>query len=654
MCGIAGFVDSRPASAAELDARARRMADQLVHRGPDDSGVWVEPARGIGFGFRRLSILDLSPAGHQPMTSASGRYVIVFNGEVYNFAALRSELESAGHRFRGGSDTEVMLAAFEAWGLDAALKRFVGMFAFALWDARERELHLVRDRMGIKPLYYAFSRGAFIFGSELKALRAHPECPSEIDRGALTLFLRHGYIPAPYSIYRGISKLRPGSVATLALGAGQPAPPQELNLRSYWSLREVAARGEREPFQGSEADAIQELERLLRESVRLRMIADVPLGAFLSGGVDSSLVVALMQSEATGRVKTFTIGFEDPEYNEAGHAAQVAAHLSTEHTQLILTAAETRAVIPKLPVLYDEPFADASQIPTYLVSALARRSVTVSLSGDGGDELFGGYTHYTRAPWLLERLGRIPPSARRALSGVLRLPSVPAYNRIFGRRRHTFSAHARPATAGEKFHKLAQALDAAGPWQLHRHFSSLWKSPEEVVIDGYEPPTIFTDASERADSADFARQMMTADARMYLPDDILTKVDRASMAVSLETRVPILDHRCVEFAARLPLHMKIRGRQGKWLLRRTLDRFVPARLIERPKMGFAAPIGAWLRGPLREWGEALLAEDRIKREGILHPQPVRELWQEHLSGDRNGQEMVWCVLMFQAWLERWA
>ena len=651
MCGIAGFLQFRSSSASELEARARRMADQLVHRGPDDSGLWTDPASGAAFGFRRLSILDLSPAGHQPMCSASGRYVIVFNGEVYNFGECRAELEKLGHSFRGHSDTEVMLEAVEHWGLEPAVRRFVGMFAFALWDGRDRVLHLVRDRLGIKPLYYGFSRGILLFASELKAIRAHPDFTPQIDRDALTLLMRHGYIPAPYSIYQGIAKLPPASAISFPASAdesGVLARPQ-----FYWSLGDIAERGEREPFTGSDEEARAELDRLLRESVRLRMIADVPLGAFLSGGVDSSTVVALMQAQSGRRVKTFTIGFETQDYDEAAHARRVAAHLGTEHTELYLTPEETRAAIPKLPEMFDEPFADSSQIPTHLVSALARRAVTVSLSGDGGDELFGGYTHYTRAPWVRRRLGWIPFPLRRALAAGLAWPGVAAYNRVPGGRRQFFSEHSRPGTAGEKIHKLAQALAARGPWELHQHFSSHWRSPADLVLGGQERPTVFTDPSRRPAVLDFAGRMMTADALMYLPDDILTKVDRASMAVSLEARVPILDHRVVEFAARLSLRLKIHQGQGKWLLRQVLYRYVPPALIERPKQGFAAPIGLWLRGPLRGWAEALLAEDRLRSEGYLRPEPVRQIWKEHLAGDRNAQDLLWDVLMFQAWLERW-
>ena len=651
MCGIAGFVESRATlGAAGLEAHARRMADQLIHRGPDDAGVWADPEVGIGLGFRRLSILDLSPAGHQPMCSASGRYVIIFNGEVYNFSELRGSLESRGHAFRGHSDTEVMLGAFEEWGLEAAVRRFVGMFAFALWDRRDRTLHLVRDRLGIKPLYYGFSRGTLLFSSELKAIRAHPDFTPEIDRNALTLLVRHGYIPAPHSIYRGFSKLAPGEATSFRIDGG--TDPAVARSRPYWSLLEIAEKGEREPFQGSDDEARIELERLLKEAVGLRMIADVPLGAFLSGGVDSSTVVALMQAQSTSRVKTFTIGFEERRYDEAAYARQVATHLGTDHTELYLTPEETRSVIPKLPEFFDEPFADSSQIPTYLVSRLARQRVTVSLSGDGGDELFGGYTHYTRAPWLWSRMGWIPRKLRQTLSAALSTPSIGAYNRLLGRKQMV-SEHSRPGTAGEKIHKFAEALAVSGASELHRHFSSHWKRPALLVIGGEEPPTIFTDPSRRPALSGFVPRMLATDTLGYLPDDILTKVDRASMAVSLEARVPVLDHRVVEFAARLPMRLKIRQGQGKWLLRQVLCRYVPAALIERPKMGFALPLGAWLRGPLREWAEALLADDRLRREGYFRPEPVRKVWAEHLSGDRNAEDRLWGILMFQSWLEHW-
>jgi asparagine synthase (glutamine-hydrolysing) len=651
MCGIAGFIEFCPASAPELQARARQMADQLVHRGPDDSGTWADSAAGAAFGFRRLSILDLSPAGHQPMCSGSGRFVMVFNGEVYNFDELRRELEPLGHRFRGYSDTEVMLAAIEEWGLDAAVRRFVGMFAFALWDGRDRVLHLVRDRLGIKPLYYGFSGGALLFASELKALRAYPDFMADIDRNALTLLMRFGYIPGPYSIYRGILKLPPGTIVSFQTEGGEN--PASVRPRSYWSLPGLAEHGEREPFRASEEEACDELERLLRDSVRLRMVADVPVGAFLSGGIDSSTVVALMQAESVRPIKTFTIGFTDHLHDEAPYAAEVAEHLQTEHTELYLTPEETRSVIPKLPVLYDEPFADASQIPTFLVSSLARQQVTVSLSGDGGDELFGGYTHHTRAPWLWRRMRVVPSPIRRALGSSLGWPSISAYNRLLGGHRQLATGRSRSGTVGEQIHKFGQAFAAADPWDLHRHFASHWKRPSDLVLNSEEPPTVFTDASRRPALSDLVQRMLLTDAMAYLPDDILTKVDRASMGVSLEARVPILDHRVVEFATRLPMQMKIRNGRGKWLLRQVLYRYVPPAIIERPKMGFAAPIGVWLRGPLREWAESLLAEDKLAREGYFRPEPVRKVWKEHLAGHRNAQDMLWNVLMFQAWLEYW-
>lgn len=651
MCGIAGFVQFRPTSAVELEARARQMADQLVHRGPDDSGTWADSASGVALGFRRLSILDLSPAGHQPMCSASGRYAMIFNGEVYNFSELRRELGPLGHLFRGHSDTEVMLEAIEKWGLEAAVRRFIGMFAFALWDGRDRVLHLVRDRLGIKPLYYGFSGRVLLFASELKAIRAHPDFVPEIDRNALTLLMRFGYIPGPHSIYRGISKLPPGSIVSFRIDGGEN--PALVRPHAYWSLAELAEHGEREPFRRSEEEARTELDRLLRESVRWRMIADVPVGAFLSGGIDSSTVVALMQAESSRPVRTFTIGFEDQGHDEARYAAKVAAHLRTEHTELYLTPEETRSVIPKLPSLYDEPFADASQIPTYLVSALARQNVTVSLSGDGGDEIFGGYTHYMRAPWLWRYMRPVPVTIRRSLGASLGWPSIAAYNRLFGGHKQLVSERSRPGTAGEQIHKFAEAFAAAAPPELHQHFVSHWRQPTELVLNGEEPPSIFTDSSRRPTLSDLTAQMLVTDALAYLPDDILTKVDRASMAVSLEVRVPILDHRVVEFACRLPMSLKIRNGQGKWLLRQVLHRYVPSGLIERPKMGFAAPISVWLRGPLREWAESLLAEERLLREGYFRPEPVRKVWREHLAGDRNAQDVLWDVLMFQAWLEHW-
>jgi asparagine synthase (glutamine-hydrolysing) len=654
MCGIAGFVQFRPGEAADLEARARRMADQLAHRGPDDAGYCTDTAAGVGLGFRRLSIIDLSPAGHQPMCSESGRYTIIFNGEFYNFGQLRAELEPLGHRFRGHSDTEVMLAAIEQWGLDAAVQRSRGMFAFAVWDRRDRVLHLVRDRLGIKPLFYGFGdaggKRVLLFASELKAMRAYPGFTPGIDRDALTVFLRHAYIPGPYCIYRGVAKLPPGCIVTFPCGSAGAA--ERARPRPYWSFREAAEFGESEPFVGSAQEALTELEDVLRESIRLRMIADVPLGAFLSGGIDSSTVVALMQAQSTRPVKTFTIGFLEADFNEATHARRVAEHLHTDHHELVVTPEEARAVIPKLPAMYDEPFADSSGIPTHLVSALARTMVTVSLSGDGGDELLGGYNYYASGPPLWNRIRRFPYPLRRIMARGASMLPVNTYNSILRGRRVAPSFTGR-GTGGQRIHKAAQALQVRDICDLHRAFSTFWDRPEDVVIGGHEPSTVFTDPSLRPALSEPSARMMANDTLMYLTDDILTKVDRASMAVSLEARVPILDHHVVEFSARVPMDLKIRDGKGKWLLRRLLYKYVPESVVERPKMGFGVPVGIWIRGPLREWAESLLDEARLGREGFLRPGPVRQLWKQHLNGSVNAPDAMWAVLMFQAWLEKW-
>jgi asparagine synthase (glutamine-hydrolysing) len=585
------------------------------------------------------------------MTSSSGRYVIVFNGEVYNFGELRKELELLGYGFRGHSDTEVMLEAVSAWGVEAAVKKFVGMFAFALWDRRERVLHLVRDRLGIKPLYYGWQGKTFLFASELKALRAHPVFSPEIDRGALALYLRLGYIPQPYSIYQGIWKLPPGHILSFSVGA--PASLELSETTLYWSAKGVYEAGAADPFRGSGLEAIEELDRLLRQSVRLRMVSDVPLGAFLSGGIDSSTVVALMQAQSYRPVKTFTIGFHEQEFNEAAQAKAVAAHLGTDHTELYVTPRQALDVIPKLPRLYDEPFADSSQIPTYLLSALTRRHVTVGLSGDGGDELFGGYQRYDHARQFWEAMRWFPHFTRRAFARAVRLCKPTTYDRLIGGLAPLLPRIARPSTVGERMYRLAEAMTIRDPDELYRHLVSFWGRPAEVALGAKEPPTLLTQPSEWAHMDDITQRMMFLDLLTYLPDDILAKVDRASMGVSLEARVPILDHRVVEFAARVPLSMKIRFGQGKWLLRQVLYRYVPRDLVERPKMGFSVPVEDWLRGPLRAWAEELLNQSRLRMEGFLRSQPIRELWAEHLSGRRNRQGHLWNVLMFQAWREKW-
>lgn len=675
MCGLAGFLVTPSSFPAEASAHARAMANAIQHRGPDDAGIWMDDAAGIALAHRRLSILDLSPAGHQPMVSASGRHVIAFNGEIYNHLELRGELDSGssmhaphphphpqplspGERgekigWRGHSDTETLLAAFERWGVEATLKKTVGMFALALWDRETRTLTLARDRLGEKPLYYGWQKGVLLFGSELKALRAHPAFGGEIDRDALTLFLRHNYVPAPYSIYRGIRKLPPGSYLqvdgrSLASGSAMAGKAQPV---SYWSARAAAEQGVGAPFKGGEREAVDELDRLLRQSIAGQMLADVPLGAFLSGGVDSSTVVALMQAQSSRPVKTFTIGFHEEGYNEAEHAHAVARHLHTEHTEWYVRPEEAQAVIPRLPALYDEPFADSSQIPTFLVSQLARQHVTVSLSGDGGDELFGGYNRYFWAMNIWRRLGWAPRPLRSALAGVLTSCPPAAWNHLFKGFSRLLPARLRYANPGDKLHKLADILAVKSPEEIYLGLVSHWNQPGNVVIDGTEPATILTDNRQWAELPDFEQRMMYLDTVTYLPDDILTKVDRAAMGVSLETRVPLLDHRVLEFAWKLPLSMKIRNGQGKWLLRQLLYRHVPRELIERPKMGFGIPIEHWLRGPLREWAEALLNEPRLNQEGFFRAAPIREKWAEHLNGQRNWSYYLWDVLMFQAWLD---
>jgi asparagine synthase (glutamine-hydrolysing) len=646
MCGIVGFVDRwgqlRP---EELRTMAQRMAATLRHRGPDDEGFWVDPYWGIALGHRRLSIIDLSPAGHQPMRSKCGRYIIVFNGEVYNFRALRCELEALGHAFRGHSDTEVMLAAIGRWGVEAALQKFNGMFAFALWDAQEAILYLARDRLGEKPLYYGWAGKTMLFASELKALRMHASFQGEIDRNVMALYMRHNYIPAPYSIYKGIYKLPPGTFASLHL------PEHLFSLKSYWSARQASERGASNPFRGSELEAADELEYLLKDAVKLRMESDVPLGAFLSGGIDSSVVVALMQASSSRPVKSFTIGFHSTDYDEAPHAKAVAHHLGTEHTELYVTPEQAMAVIPCLPALYDEPFADSSQIPTFMVSRLARNSVTVSLSGDGGDELFGGYKTYFWWRSIHGGIQWIPKILKSPIASVLSSLGALDLNRLLGSFRSVLPNRLLHKDIDVKLCKLARVLHVEGREALYRLGVSCWIDPATVVLGADEPPTAFTDCSQWAQLKDFVHVMMYLDTITYLPDDILVKVDRASMGVSLEARVPILDHRVVEFAWQLPLSVKIRHQRGKEPLRRLLYRYVPKNLVDRPKKGFAVPLHDWLRGQLRPWAEELLSEHRLRREGFFCVEQIRRKWTEHLSERHNWRPQLWSVLMFQAWLE---
>jgi asparagine synthase (glutamine-hydrolysing) len=649
MCGISGFLDtSRRHNTRELEETALEMANTLRHRGPDDVGAWADGEAGIALGHRRLSILDLSSLGHQPMRSACGRYVVSFNGEIYNFRALRRELEELGCSFRGHSDTEVMLTCFSQWGVHQAVKRLNGMFAFALWDRQERLLHLSRDRFGEKPLYYGWMGKTFLFASELKALRAHPDFVKEVDRNVLALYLRHNYIPAPYSIYRGIAKVLPGTLATISTANADRSP----KVTSYWSARTAAEHGIMNPFAGTETEAVARLDELLRDAVKLRMESDVPLGAFLSGGVDSSIIVALMQAQSERPVQTFSIGFHEAMYNEAHHAKAVARHLGTTHTELYVTPEEAMAIIPRLPTLYDEPFSDSSQIPTFLVAQLARRNVTVSLSGDAGDELFGGYTTYLWGARIWARLQSMPRAVRMLTARGLNLVPEKSWETLFRMSERFLPGSLRGRNLAHKFEKALHLLASDRPEAMYLLLVSHWSYPASLVIGASEPLTTLTDRTQWLDSSAVIQRMMYTDSKMYLPDDILVKVDRASMGVGLEARVPLLDHRVFEFAWQLPLSMKVREGRGKWILRQLLNRYVPATLVDRPKMGFGVPIGSWLRGPLREWADALLDEKRLKDQGFFHPKPIRDKWSEHLHGHGNWEYLLWDVLMFQAWLEQ--
>jgi asparagine synthase (glutamine-hydrolysing) len=641
MCGIAGFWHHQRGSDVPTDILVK-MGSAISNRGPDDSGTFYDSSVGIGFVHRRLSILDLSSAGHQPMASISGRYTIVFNGEVYNFEEIRAELGS-GHQWKGHSDTEVMLEAVERWGVESAVRRFVGMFAFALWDRLEGRLYLVRDRLGIKPLYYGFVGKDFVFASELKAIRHYPGFEGQIDRDALALYMRHNYIPSPHSIYKGLSKLQPGCILILK---SLQEPPE---IGPFWSAAEVAKEGVQSRITGSDDEITGQLESKLREAIRLRMIADVPLGAFLSGGIDSSTVVALMQTQSSRPIKTFTIGFREDDYNEAAYAKRIAAHLGTDHTELYLTPEETLNVVSLLPSMYDEPFADSSQIPTFLVSRLARQSVTVSLSGDGGDELFGGYNRYFLTKSIWKSLQRLPKPVLLMTAGFIH--SIPP-NRIdtaYRWMKHLVPHNRRLKAVGDKAHKFAEFLPLQSPQAIYMQALSHWTAPSEIVLGSSEPKTVTGFIQQAAWLPSIEEVMMLTDLVNYLPDDILTKVDRASMAISLEARVPILDHRVVEFAWKLPLNFKIRNGVSKWILRQVLYKHVPREMVERPKMGFGVPIENWLRGPLRPWAEDLLSPESLGRHQLFNVNAIRTRWQEHLSGTRNWQYLLWDVLVFQDW-----
>ena len=645
MCGFAGFIDcSSGRSRESLRGELERMSSALVHRGPDDSGVWVDEAAGAGLAFRRLSILDLSAAGHQPMQSGSGRYVIAFNGEVYNYERIRRDLTTPPGGWRGHSDTEVILAAVEAWGLTAAVQRFIGMFAFALWDRQERTVSLVRDRVGVKPLYYGWSRDQLLFGSELKSLRAHSAFAGEVDRDAVALLLKYGYIPAPHTIHRDFRKVMPGTIVTV-----RAADPRSVTSSVYWSAS-AAARAGQADLVTDDAAATGALDEILRDSVGLRMIADVPVGVFLSGGIDSTLVTALMQSQSTKPVRSFTIGFHEGEYDEATHAAAVARHLGTDHTELFLTTRQAQDVIPLLPSMYDEPFGDSSQIPTYLVSSLARRDVTVVLSGDGGDELFAGYNRHRWAEQIARVSRRLPSGVAGVAAASLRSASAPSsvVGRMF---ESVIPASRRPRLLRDKLRKIGLLLADGSSGDAYATLVSQIGDATDVVVGASAVPTLLDDPAARGALSSAGNRMMLLDLLTYLPDDILTKVDRASMAISLEAREPLLDHRLIEYAWRLPFSMKVRQGKTKWILREILHRYVPHELVDRPKMGFSIPLDLWLRAGLRDWAEALLDESRLRNEGFLQPQRIRVMWDDHISGRADRQHQLWNVLMFQAWLE---
>jgi len=655
MCGIAGIFDPAASSGADrLGSLAATMAATLEHRGPDDSGVWVDADAGIAFGHRRLAVIELGVGGAQPMASSGGRWMVSYNGEIYNYREVRRRLECHGTQFRGGSDTEVMAAAVEQWGVDQALDACEGMFALALWDRRDRHLHLVRDRFGEKPLYYGWVGKLFAFGSELKAMCVVPGFSAELDRRAVARYLRHNCIPAPDTIYQGVRKLLPGHLVTLTTASAPGHLPRQ---RCYWSAADAVARSRQQPVTASDTEMTDQLESTLSDAVAARMVADVPVGAFLSGGIDSSTIVALMQQHATGPLRTFTVGFADRSFDESAEAAAVAAYLGTDHTAVQVGDAEAVEVIHRLPDIWDEPFADVSQIPTYLVSQVARRAVTVSLSGDGGDELFAGYNRHAWLDRVWGRAATVPGGLRRTAGSALgRIP--PAVFERAGRATSVLPTGWQVRNPSNKMSKLARVLSASDPEHAYQALTTHWANSTAMVLGAdQQDPHAQDDEVDQSSSpvagAGITEQMLWLDLTGYLPDDILVKVDRAAMAVSLETRVPFLDRKTLELAWSVPLSAKLRGGRTKWLLRQVLERHVPAALVERPKMGFGLPIGSWLRGELAPWAEHLLDERRLRAQGVLDPLPVRRAWELHRSGRRDLGYELWDVLVLQAWIDRW-
>ena len=647
MCGINGFYSK---TSSTFDNAIVRMNLAISHRGPDNNDFWIDKKSGIILGHQRLSIIELSSAGNQPMKSSSDRFVLTYNGEIYNHLQIRTKLQNSDKniRWKGASDTETLLAAIEIWGIKITLQEIEGMFAFALWDKKERSLTLVRDRIGEKPLYYGFQNKqgnqVFMFSSELKALKAHPIFEGEIDKNVINLQLRHSCIPAPYSIYKNIYKLLPGNYLKLKdsdLKKGLiPAS------RNYWSLKEIAVNGNAKPIKLSETDIQDDLESNLKNSIKKQIISDVPIGAFLSGGIDSSVVVALMQSQSNYPVKTFTIGFEDDNYSEAKYAKKISKHIGTDHTELYVSPKKALDIIPKLPLIYDEPFSDSSQIPTFLVSELAKKQVKVALSGDGGDELFCGYNRHLMSNKFENIINYMPLDLRKIISFLLKTISSKNWTK-FSKILPGFNRH---VNLGDKIYKVANVISANSSHEIYHRLCSHWQNPSEIVKNSEEPKTLLSELKNNLKELNSQQQMMVMDFLTYLPDDILVKIDRAAMSSSLETRTPFLDHKLIEYVWKIPHQLKFRNNKGKWILRKILNKYIPKNLTERPKMGFAIPIDSWLRGELKDWAENLLNEKKLEQQGYFNSKLIRKKWIEHLSGKKNWQSDLWDVLMFQAWL----
>ncbi len=650
MCGIAGVITKSSLTRQELETKSLKITNTLEHRGPDDCGVWVDENAGVAFGQRRLSILDLSPLGHQPMLSEDKNLVIVYNGEVYNFKEIKDQLIPHGYKFKGGSDTEVILAAIHFWGLEAAVKKFIGMFAFAVYDIKAKKIHLVRDRLGIKPLYYGrLSDGSFLFASELKAIKAWDGFNESLDLKALALYFRHNYIPAPYSIFKSIKKLEPGYILTLDISKNDFYP----SLTCYWDVRNIFLEGIKNPWSGSEQEAIEVLNELLEDSVRLRLIADVPLGAFLSGGIDSSTVTSIMQFISNTSVKTFSIGFKEHSYDEAPMAKAVARHLGTDHTELYVTQEDAQCLVPTICHLWDEPFADSSQIPTLLVSKLARSKVTVALSGDGGDELFSGYDRYFNSLAIWDKKRLIPRPIQLFIGSFLNKMSYGGLRFISKTTKNILKKMGATDPGALSVYRISEILKAKNFPLFYGYTNSHWMFPSGLLLMRKDvlADIFYEELNEFKEH--YLHLMTFLDLKTYLPDDILVKVDRATMGVALESRVPILDHRIVEFSAKIPTHLRIREGKGKWLLRQVLYKYVPKELVERPKQGFSVPIGEWIKGALKDWAQELISSSRLKREGILRADVIDILWKEHLRGEFNYEHLLWNVLMFESWVDRW-